>query len=273
MPEDQWPSARANSAIAVDCMSCGAGYEIPRNRESYMCTSCGASIFFWSCPSCDRAQQVQNRWGMEGVNCWHCGKTSPLRKWVDRPAEAAKLLPESVRFRPGSPVDPAQRVVAGVVAAASVPGLWPGLRCVLLFSADCIGVQSGSGEVARFDYRDVNSLEIGGSGTRRYTTSAGIIGGGFGVQGALEGMAVASLINSVTAHTTVTRDTTLNLRAGARALLMNADMLEPATLRVILAPVYDRIERASASGRSSGPAGWYPDPGGSGSQRYWDVSN
>ncbi|MBE1552282.1 hypothetical protein GGC64_006369 [Mycobacterium sp. OAS707] len=91
------------------------------------------------------------------------------------------------------------------------------------------------------------------------------------MRGALEGLAIAGLINAATTRSTITRDTTLNLRAGAVGILMNAEMFEPAALRVMLSPVYDRIERASALHRSSAAAGWYPDPGGGGgAQRYWD---
>ena len=63
-------------------------------------------------------------------------------------------------------------------------------------------------------------------------------------------------------------DTVVDLRAGEREVLFRNLMFEPATLRVILAPVFHRIN--SARGSRPAPAGWYPDTNLAGMQRYWD---
>jgi len=198
-----------------------------------------------------------------------------MAMWQKYPAPACALGPKLTRLLPGTPADPAQRAVRGVVTAASVPGLWPGSPCLLVFAAAFVVVLGGHGEVIRVAYSEVSSLEIGGAGTRRYSTNAGIRGGGFGLQGALEGMAVASLINAATTRTTTVHDTTLSFRAGPSAILMNADLYEPSTLRVMLSPAYHRIEQAAAYRQHNATAiaaGWYPDPNGSATRRYWDGS-
>jgi hypothetical protein len=191
------------------------------------------------------------------------------------PAPASALGPGLTRFLPGTPVDPAQRSVLGFVVATSVPGLSPLTPCRLLFAATSVVVSVASGDVLRVAYSEVSSLEIGGAGTRSYSTNAGVRGGGFGLQGALEGMAVASLINAATSRTTTVHDTTLSFRAGPSALLMKADLYEPSTLRVILSPVFHRIEQARGdlhNDPTAIAAGWYPDPSGSAGRRYWDGS-
>jgi hypothetical protein len=197
---------------------------------------------------------------------------------MTREALAGDLPPGSASFRPGAIADPQQRVVAGVVtAASSVLGLMPGPPCNIVFSWDYIGVHTASGETDRIPYSEVNSLDVSGQGTRVFTRNAGIIGGGFGVTGALEGMALAHLANAATTRTTTIRDTVVNFRAGQRAILMQSETFEPDALRIILSPVYHRIERAARAGAlpatsGSTPAGWYSDPAGSSSKRYWDGS-
>ena len=95
------------------------------------------------------------------------------------------------------------------------------------------------------------------------------MGGGFGVQGALEGMAVAAVLNYFLQSSTVVHDTVVNFKAGERQILMNNYTFEPAVLRVLLAPVYERIKKARGSSPMT-PAGWYADPTQPSRQRYWD---
>jgi hypothetical protein len=265
----------SNSRVAVDCPHCGAGYELSEDRTGFMCTSCGVSSHFWSCPACNCAQQIAQTNPNAVSGCIDCGVSSTVAKWHKNPAHAVALKPQSARLFPGADVDPAQRAVSGIVTAASVPGLWPGSRCVIVFAAPFVAVFGGNGEILRVDYSEVSSLEVGGLGTRRYSTNAGIIGGGFGVTGALEGMALASFLNAATTRTTMVHDTTLSFRAGPSAVLMNADLYEPSTLRVILSPAYHRIEQAASHGQRGLPAappGWYPNPDGSETRRYWNGS-
>jgi hypothetical protein len=118
------------------------------------------------------------------VSGTECGVSSLTKKLQKHPAEVKSLKPQSLRFLPGeTTVDQAPRAVSGVVSAASLPGVLPGSPCVLVFAPTFVAVLTENGEVARLGYRDVSSLEVGGGGTRGFSTSAGIIGGGFGVEG------------------------------------------------------------------------------------------
>jgi hypothetical protein len=97
------------------------------------------------------------------------------------------------------------------------------------------------------------------------------MGGGFGLKGALEGMAIAGIFNALTRQSTEVRDTVVNFKAGERQILMDSFMWEPAFLRVLLAPVYERIKTARVALPSQVPlAGWYADPTRPTGQRYWD---
>ena len=63
----------------------------------------------------------------------------------------------------------------------------------------------------------------------------------------------------------------MNFKAGERQILMDAFMWEPAFLRVLLAPVYERIKTARGALTSPPPpAGWYAHPNQPTGQCYWD---
>jgi hypothetical protein len=265
----------SDSHVEVDCPHCGAGYLLPHDRKDFACTSCGTSSFFHKCPKCAAPQQHGPSTPIATLRCGTCGIESMTHEWHLFSVPAYELGPRLTRLLPGTPLDPAQRSVWGFVTATSIPGLGPWTPCRLVFGADCVVVSGPSGEVLRVPYSEVKTLEVGGAGTRSYSTNAGIRGGGFGLQGALEGMAVASLINAATTRRTTVHDTTLSFRAGPSAILMNADAYEPSTLRIMLSPAYDRIEKARGDRQSKPPsaaAGWHPDPSGAAGQRYWDGS-
>jgi hypothetical protein len=170
--------------------------------------------------------------------------------------------------------DPRRRLVAGLVTAASmIPSVLPNSLCILRFVSSHVGVMavghSGFAEVCQIDYSKVDMLEVTGTGTRTHMTGPRFFGGGFGVEGALEGMAVAAILNYFMQTSTVVHDTVVNFKAGERQVLMNNFAFDPAFLRVLLAPVYERIKKVRGS-TSLTPAGWYLDPTQPGGQRYWD---
>jgi hypothetical protein len=170
--------------------------------------------------------------------------------------------------------DPRRRLVAGLVTAASmIPSVLPNSLCVLRFVSSHVGVMavghSGFAEVCQIDYSEVDMLEVTGTGTRTHTGGPRFFGGGFGVEGALEGMAVAAILNYFMQTSTVVHDTVVNFRAGERQVLMNNLVFDPAFLRVLLASVYERIKKARGP-TSLTPPGWYAHPTQPSGQRYWD---
>ena len=50
-------------------------------------------------------------------------------------------------------------------------------------------------------YSEVEGLEIGGPGLVK--TGGGFVGGGFGARGAIEGMAIAAVLNGLTTRTSI----------------------------------------------------------------------
>jgi len=90
-------------------------------------------------------------------------------------------------------------------------------------------------------YEDIEAVEITGPGA--VTRGGGMIGGGFGVTGALEGMAIASIINALTTRTTV--KTVLRIESREAELFLLNSVHEPDALRVMLSPVFGRLKRVA----------------------------
>jgi len=266
-------------AAAIACGRCGAGHLLPADYPGYQCAACGATRHFYSCPdlACATVNDIAPTADMSVyVPCRVCGGKFWVADWRRRPSTLGAAVGGAAQRSDEELSDPRRRLVAGVVTAASmIPSVLPNSLCILRFVASHVGVMavgySETTEVCRIDYSDVDLLEVTGSGTSTYRTGGGFFGGGFGGKGALEGMAIAGILNALTTKTTVVHDTVVNFKAGERQLLMNNYSFEPAFLRVLLAPVYERIKAArSALPSPLPPAGWYADPTQATGQRYWD---
>jgi hypothetical protein len=88
----------------------------------------------------------------------------------------------------------------------------------------------------------LRSVEIAGPG--KITKSAGVSGGGFGVEGAIKGIAAATLINILTTHSST--KTIIRLGFEACEMVLLTSQIEPEEARVFLSPLYVQIRRSSA---------------------------
>ena len=94
-----------------------------------------------------------------------------------------------------------------------------------------------SGRVEQISYPEVASIAITGPG--RVTTGGGVIGGGFGITGALEGMALAAILNTLTTRTQI--HTILEIITHRGELFVHYGDIEPSALRIALSPVFARL--------------------------------
>ena len=83
-------------------------------------------------------------------------------------------------------------------------------------------------------WSELVEIEIAGPGN--VTRGGGFIGGGFGIEGAAEGMLIASVLNAVTTRSSV--QTILGLLFRHQELWLLRETLEPLALRIEMAPVY-----------------------------------
>lgn len=94
-------------------------------------------------------------------------------------------------------------------------------------------------QVARFSLLELVELSVTGPGT--VTTGGGFIGGGFNVEGALQGMAIAGVLNALTTKKKIHTLVTLTTHFGE--LHLHCGSMDPGPLRIYLSDVFVNIRR------------------------------
>lgn len=100
----------------------------------------------------------------------------------------------------------------------------------------------GEGRKKSVSYADIRSVEIGGPG--RVTSGPRISGGGFGAEGALTGMAIATVANILLTHSS-TR-TIVRIMLGDSEVIFISTDVEPEAMRMILSPLYVGLDSGGA---------------------------
>jgi hypothetical protein len=96
-------------------------------------------------------------------------------------------------------------------------------------------------------YSEVEDVEIGGPGLVK--SGGGFVGGGFGAVGALEGMAIASVLNTLTTRTSVT--TIVRIQGTACELFLLYKRSTPEQLRITMSRALGAIRAARAASAES----------------------
>jgi hypothetical protein len=96
-------------------------------------------------------------------------------------------------------------------------------------------------------YSEIEDVEIGGPGLVK--SGGGFVGGGFGAVGALEGMALASVLNALTTKTKIT--TIIRVQAVACELFLLWTQAPPEQLRIELSQPLGAIRAARAAAAHS----------------------
>jgi putative oligomerization/nucleic acid binding protein len=92
-------------------------------------------------------------------------------------------------------------------------------------------------------YSEVEDVEIGGPGIVR--TGGGFFGGGFGARGAIEGMAIATVLNGLTSRTSI--KTVVRIQAKRCELFLLDTSATPERLRIALSYPLGAIRAARAT--------------------------
>lgn len=107
------------------------------------------------------------------------------------------------------------------------------------FLTDRLTLTSEAGFQVEIHYLEIADLAVTGPGS--VTTGGGFMGGGFGVEGALVGMGIGSILNAITSQTKT--HTFLNVITHNGEIYLHCGMLEPTVLRMILAPAFTALRR------------------------------
>jgi hypothetical protein len=112
----------------------------------------------------------------------------------------------------------------------------------LRFLADSIAVfpSRRTNALVEVPYRDVEVVDIGGPGLVK--SGGGFVGGGFGMTGAVEGMAVAAVLNALTTKTTIR--TVIRIQAAKCELFLLCTTAGPDALRIDLSRALGAIRQA-----------------------------
>jgi hypothetical protein len=135
--------------------------------------------------------------------------------------------------------DPDLRVLRGCTVLGGYGFPWPaGTTCALATSSfGVLIVPPEDHEPMCLAYDQIAAFEIAGPG--RVRSGGGFIGGGFGLEGAAEGMIVAGVLNALTTRSSVT--TILNLTATGGEVIFHHGERTPEELRVFLSPLAGRV--------------------------------
>lgn len=112
----------------------------------------------------------------------------------------------------------------------------------LLVDGNGISIQ-GTAHAVRISLLEIAELNIAGPGS--VTTGGGFIGGGFGFEGALEGMAIAGVLNALTTRTKI--HTFISAITNFGELHLHYGGLEPSALRIALSDVFSKLRRLEPS--------------------------
>jgi hypothetical protein len=112
----------------------------------------------------------------------------------------------------------------------------------LVFLAEGVVFEKSGTAIHEIAYREVANLTISGRG--RLTEGGGFLGGGFGVQGALEGMAIATVLNALTTRTRM--ETVLTIEGREQELFFHYELATPEQLRIGLSSVFGRVKNTKA---------------------------
>lgn len=133
-----------------------------------------------------------------------------------------------------------------VPEAAITPG---GLYDVLFMEERMVVFAHRQAKVlAEVSYSQVEDVEIGGPGLVK--TGGGFVGGGFGVSGAVEGMAIAAVLNTLTTRTSV--KTVVRIQGTSCELFLLHTKLTPEQLRIMMSRPLGAIRSARATQAAGG---------------------
>jgi hypothetical protein len=97
-------------------------------------------------------------------------------------------------------------------------------------------------------YSQVEDVEIGGPGLVK--TGGRFVGGGFGVSGAVEGMAIAAVLNTLTTRTSI--KTVMRIQGTSCELFLLHTRLTPEQLRIAMSRPLGAVRSARATQATGG---------------------
>lgn len=138
--------------------------------------------------------------------------------------------------------DGAPYIEGQIIRLAGVSGLAKG-GCAIRFESANVGIFLGSANSFRIPYGHIQLLQIRGKGHFTESVDGGFIGGGFGIGGALQGIALASALNAAVSSLTRKErvECELLLKWTTGELLMLNQEYTPEIVSYVLQPIVAKL--------------------------------
>ena len=234
----------------LGCRRCRASTQVSGDASMFECSSCGVRNFPRRCARCSGTTIVLGSGGRNGPSVWTCSwclhENSTVRlSRRDRPSKAtAADATASLEEHGLTRSDPDARLLGGfTLVAASDDGMPRGTVCSIAGLEDGVLVVADVGAKGRslFPYADLLELEVGGRGM--VSTGSRYSGGGFGVRGALVGMAVASALNDISEKITI--DSFIRITSRHAEMVLSHARYAPEAIRNTLSMMFIRYRNAA----------------------------
>jgi hypothetical protein len=220
------------------------------------CPRCGTQGFASPepCKSCGWEDPVLEPWVARGwypdparsggARWWE----APAKRWVGNPRK--NVAPQAIPTTPPPGWTAPQLVEREIVRVADCRvlgghGLYPsaGQTWDLVFTESGLSFRRGRDQAGAIPYSEITAFEIGGPGATRQ--EGGFMGGGFGVQGAAEGMLIATALNMLTTRTRVA--TVICLQTRTAELFFHNGSEPPDVTRIRLSPVFSVLRQQQSA--------------------------
>ena len=233
------PRRRPNEAhVQAECPQCHHVADVPYGADHWVCSGCRARWVFCRCLACGLVSEVKA--GAKGWTCGACGASKPAHASAE---ELAANLAEQHE-------DPDHRVIPGCTFLGGYGHeLRARVRCNIECSRQDLAVVPQIGPRIVIPYRELVEIAVGGPGL--VSSGGGFVGGGFGIDGAAQGIAIASVLNAITTKTEV--HTVIRLTALNSELFFHWGGAPPEELRIRLSPAIGRVESFRRAASKSSP--------------------
>lgn len=230
--------------LDVDCPSCGTTIEALDTDSALHCPECQATVYFASCAKCMNVASVAVAPGLTARrHCPQCFETLTITRRVHDDKLVVKGIVELVTcgdmlYQAEQPESiPGQRIWQFTVVGGYGWSIRPGKSVTVQVGYDLMMLwEIPVTDSVTVPYDELVSLDFYGG---RETRGGGFFGGGFGLLGALQGMVVASLLNSLTTKTSV--NSVVRISGVKGETLLHIAGVMPQELRTMFAPAVNAV--------------------------------
>lgn len=229
--------------VELPCRRCLEQLRLQEDDEAFLCPHCELRFELHLCEHCESVGQTYPVRRGRHLYCEWCRNEYRVPFVGDRQPATVADRRDELDERGLLAGDPDDVLVAGFTLVGGTGfAIEHHANCSLISLPDAVDVRAETGGegVATIPYAEITVLELGGGVDRR---GGGFFGGGFGLQGAAEGMAIASVLNALTSKSSIS--TGVQITSNRGELLLHHGTVEANEMRRQLSPLFTRYHAAT----------------------------